>query len=215
MFYFVSAYGFFRKTSWAYALATIANVMALQFSFWPSIPAMDMGLPPVHFLIFLPNGIIFLLLHKVVGKRSWGQTLVGLVAGMALVTSWINGTASLNITWKITEGFLPGDSTFYILASRLHWLNAISFGVICVGIFLFPKKEWIRMLGLGMGLLEIVLGTPMGITTTISKDELSLYLAAPFFSALLFFLFFFPKLWEKFLKLGSEREGKSWMIYTK
>ena len=209
--YLVSAYGFLRKASWAYALATVANVLAVQFSFWPMIPAMDTRVNPVFLWVFFPNGIIFILLHFRVGKRSFGQILIGLLAGMAFVVSWINGTASLNMSW-MPERF--PDNSLYILANPLHWIIAFSFGVICVGIFLFPKKEWIRMLGIGVGAIEIILGVPMAIIATLQKGEFSLYAAAPFFSVLLIFLFAFPKLWNKFLKLNSDRAEKSWMIYA-
>ncbi len=204
--YAVSAYGFFRKKPWAYALATVANVLALQFSFWPMIPAMDLGLTPVYLTIFLPNVAIYLLLHFMIGKRSPRQIVLALIAGMTFVTAWINGTACLNIYWM-------KDTVFHIAASRIHWATAFSFGVVTVGLLLFPKKEWFRMLALGMGLLEIVLGTPMGITTTIEKGEFSMFLAAPIFSAILIMVFLMPKVYEKMMKLNPNNEAKSWMIY--
>jgi len=196
--YLVSAYGFLNKKSWAYAVATIGNVIAVQFSFWPMIPAMDMGLNPVFLWVFFPNAIIFLLLHTLVGKRSGGQIILGLVAGMTFVCAWINGTAALNMSWMFP------DNTLFILANPLHWLVAFSFGTICVMILLKPKMEWTRMLGLGMGTIELILGIPMGIAATIRKDELSMYLAAPFFVALLMSFFLIPKLWNKFLKVETE-----------
>ena len=208
--YLVSAYGFFNKKQWAYAVATIANVIALQFSFWPMIPAMDMGLNPVFLWVFFPNGIIFLLLHTLVGKKSFGQIIAGLFAGMALVTAWINGTAALNMSWMFVEGSPQialstfNDNALFILANPLHWLVALSFGTICVMIFLNPKKEWVRMLGIGMGTLEIILGVPMAIEATVRKSEISLYIAAPVLSALLILLFLSPKLFNKFLKLDKE-----------
>ncbi|MHA1745736.1 MAG: hypothetical protein ACTSWW_07040 [Promethearchaeota archaeon] len=208
--YLVSAYGFLNKRPWAYAVATIGNVIAVQFSFWPMIPAMDMGLNPVFLWVFLPNGIIFLLLHTLVGKRSGGQVILGLVAGMTLVTSWINGTAALNMSWMFVEGspqiasssFV--DNSLFILANPLHWIVAFSFGTICVMILLKPEKEWIRMLGLGVAVLELVLGIPMGIEATVRKSEFSLYLAAPAFVTVLLIFFISPKLWNKTLKIDKE-----------
>jgi len=208
--YLVSAYGFLNKRPWAYALATIGNVIAIQFSFWPMIPAMDMGLNPVFLWVFFPNVIIFLVLHTLVGKRTGGQIILGLLAGMAFVCAWINGTAALNMSWMFVEGSPQialsafDNNSLFILANPLHWLVAFSFGTICVMIFLNPKKEWIRMLGLGMGTIELVLGIPMAIEATVRKSEFSMYAAAPVIVALLMTFFLIPKLWNKFLKVDTE-----------
>ena len=208
--YLVSAYGFLNKRPWAYALATIGNVIAIQFSFWPMIPAMDMGLNPVFLWVFFPNVIIFLVLHTLVGKRTGGQIILGLLAGMAFVCAWINGTAALNMSWMFVEGSPQialsafDNNSLFILANPLHWLVAFSFGTICVMIFLNPKKEWIRMLGLGMGTIELVLGIPMAIEATVRKSEFSMYAAAPVIVALLMTFFLIPKLWNKVLKLDTE-----------
>ena len=208
--YLVSAYGFINKKSWAYAVATVGNILAVQFSFWPMIPAMDMRLDPVFLWVFFPNAIIFALLHILVGKRSPGQIILGLLAGMAFVCAWINGTAALNMSWMFVEGSSQlassafVDNALFILANPLHWLVAFSFGTICGMIFLNPKKEWIRMLGFGMGVIELVLGIPMGIEATVRKSEVSMYLAAPVIVALLMIFFISPKLWNKVLKIDAE-----------
>ena len=210
--YVVSAYGFFRKSSWAYAVATVANVIALQFSFWPMIPALDTGTSPVYLLIFLPNAVIYLVLHLFVGKRSIGQVSLGLIAGMTIVTSAINGTACLNMWWMKGEAM-------HILSNRIHWIVTLSFIVITVGILLFPKKEWLRMLGFGMGFLEIVFGVPLGIIATIDRlakgQNVSMFLAAPVFCILLMVVFVWPTMWNKIIQIDKHTEDASWMIYLK
>ncbi|MHA1520154.1 MAG: hypothetical protein ACTSRK_08220 [Promethearchaeota archaeon] len=206
--YAVSAFGFLTKKNWAYAVATVANVLALQFSFWPMIPPLDLGLIPWYALIFLPNALIFFALHLFVGKRPGRRVIAALISGMVAVTAWINGTASLNMTLMNKPG-----RDFLIMANRLHWVIALSFTVVTVGLLLFPKKQWIPMLGLGAGILEITLGTPMGITWSIIKDEFSMYLAAPIFSAILILVFIIPPLYNQIVR--PERDtigGKSWMI---
>ena len=60
------------------------------------------------------------------------------------------------------------------------------------------------MLGFGMGVIELVLGIPMGIEATVRKSEVSMYLAAPVIVALLMIFFISPKLWNKVLKIDAE-----------
>ncbi|MHA1673399.1 MAG: hypothetical protein ACTSYI_07205 [Promethearchaeota archaeon] len=210
--YTISAVGFLNKKDWAYGVATVANVIALQFSFWPTIPMLDLaavGVPftPYYLIIFVANTIIFFTLHLVVGKRPGRRVIAALVSGMTLVTAWINGTACVNLT------LMKPDNVYYIMANRLHWLTAIVFAVVTVGILLAPKKTWVPMLGLGFGILEIVLGTPMGIETTLEKGEFSMFLAAPIFSGILLLIFLIPPLYREIIR--PERDtigGKSWMI---
>ncbi len=210
--YAVSLYGFLNKKSWAYATATVANVIALQFSFWPTIPMLDLaavGVPfrPYYLIIFGANALIFFTLHLFVGKRPGRRVIAALVSGMTLVTAWINGTACVNLT------LMKPDNVFYIMANRLHWLVAIVFAIVTVGILLAPKKTWVPMLGLGFGILEIALGTPMGIETTLQKGEFSMFLAAPIFSAILILVFVIPALYKEIVRPDRETKGgKSWMI---
>jgi len=97
--YLMSAFAFARKMDIAYALAVVANTLAINFSFWPMIPALDCGLTPIYIFIFLPNLVLYFLLHLGVGKRPFSRVLVGLIAGMVFVTAFINGTACLNLYW--------------------------------------------------------------------------------------------------------------------
>ena len=201
--YAVSAVGFFKEEKWAYPLAVTANVLALWTSFWPNIPIMDAmakmdtPLTPVYLFIFLPNIILYFLINKHTGKRNWGRILVGLLTGMALIMAFINGTASLNISF--VKNLHGEDSSLYVLSSRLFWLAALGYGLITIGIMCFPK-EWVRMLGVGCAIPTMLFGIPMGIITTIAKGEISMYLGAPVMSAVLLLIFLIPALWNKIIK---------------
>ena len=201
--YAVSAVGFFKNEKWAYPLAVTANVLALWTSFWPNIPIMDAmakmdtPLTPVYLFIFLPNIILYFLINKHTGKRNWGRILVGLLTGMALIMAFINGTASLNISY--VKNLQGADSSLYVLSSRLFWLAALGYGLITVGIMCFPK-EWVRMLGVGCAIPTMLFGFPMGYLTTIAKGEFSMYLGAPLMSVLLLIIFLIPALWNKIIK---------------
>jgi len=212
--YAVSAVGFFKKEKWAYGLAVVANVLALWTSFWPNIPILDAmakmetSLVPVYLFIFLPNILLYFLINKHVGKRNWGRLVVGLLTGMAFIMAFINGTASLNISY--VKNFLGENSSLYVLSSRLFWLAAFGYGLITVAIMLIPEKDWVRMLGIGCAIICMLFGFPMGILTSIEKTieagetVISMYLGAPVMSVVLLLLFAIPALWNKIIRPDEE-----------
>ncbi|MHA1718209.1 MAG: hypothetical protein ACTSXK_01620 [Promethearchaeota archaeon] len=195
--YTLSAIGFFKNEKWAYPTAVVANVLALWTSFWPMIPLMDTGLPPVYVFIFLPNIILYFLINLYTGKKNWGRIIVGLLTGMVFIMAFINGTASTNIMYVKSLNNL--DNSLYVISERLFWLSAFGYGLITIAIMLFPK-EWVRMLGIGCAIIAMLFGFPMGYITTIAKGEFSMYLGAPILSAVLIFIFAIPILWKKIIQ---------------
>ena len=85
--YMIGMSGFFANSKNAYKLTMVANVIALLFSFWPMIPALDTGMIPYWVFIFLVNIIIYFLLNFLVGKKNWGRVVFGLISGMAMIMS--------------------------------------------------------------------------------------------------------------------------------
>ncbi|MHA1110879.1 MAG: hypothetical protein ACTSRE_07225 [Promethearchaeota archaeon] len=184
--------GFFANEKNAYKITMIANVIALLFSFWPFIPALDTGMTPYYLLIFLPNAIIYLLLNLLVGKKKILRVTFCLVTGMTMVMSYINGTASLNIFWM--RGLL-----YYRIANPIHWAVMLCMGVITVMI-MFKPKNWMRWFAIAVSVIEMGIGIPMGIMTTIEKGEFSMYLGAPGLSIIIIVVVAVPFLWEKIVK---------------
>jgi hypothetical protein len=187
--YAVSAYGFFTAARWAFPVVVVANVLALQGSWFINVPMMAADLPPVFFPIFWPNVILFFLFMRVVGKVPWSRTILGFVTGMAFVFTLMNGVAS----WS---RILTIGTPLYTLVQRAHWISMIGFGVITVGILLRPK-EWMRVVGLAAALLELVVGIPLAIATTVDLGRFSLFSLAPIFSLLLLGIFVWPNLWQR------------------
>ncbi|MDD5468866.1 MAG: hypothetical protein PHS96_13775 [Anaerolineales bacterium] len=169
----VAGYGFLARLSWAWPLAVVANVLALQGSFFPNIPAASRGLPPVFGLVFLPNLLFYFLLLRGVGKLGWGRILFSLVSGMAFVLCFMNGVAS-------TDRIMVIGSPLYVAVQRLNWLASLGWGVFTIALILKPV-EWQRALGLGAGLLGAVVGFPLGVATTISFGHFSMFYVAPIF----------------------------------
>jgi hypothetical protein len=194
--YAVSAYGFFTAAGWAFPLVVIANVLALQGSWFINVPFMAASMPPVYFIIFWPNLILFFLLMKLVGKLSWGRTLLGLLAGATFIFCFMNGVAS----WSriITIG-----SHIFVAVQRLNWVAFIGWGVVTVGILIRPK-DWMRVLGLAAGFLELVVGIPLAVTTTINLGRFSLFSLGPIFSLVLVVLFVWPNMWQRLTESSDE-----------
>jgi hypothetical protein len=188
--YAVGAYGFFTTTRWAFPVAVIANVLALQGSWFINVPFMAAGMPPVYFTIFWPNLLLYFILMKVVGRLTWSRTLLGLVSGMAFIFCFMNGVAS----WSriITIG-----SHIFVAVQRLNWVAFIGWGIVTVGILL-NLKEWMRVLGIAAGFLELVVGIPLAVATTISLGRFSMFSLGPIFSLVLLVVFIWPTLWRRF-----------------
>lgn len=201
--YLISALGFFEDASWAFPAAVIANVMALNASFWPMIPAMATHLPPVWMIIFLPNVIIYFTLLIKVGNINWITTLIALLTGMAYVTSFLNGVAATNRMTVLSILYEPVTHpawTIFVALERLNWVAAITWGLVTIGLILKPS-HWVRLLGVGAGFLEIFAGSPLGISSPFASNfgPISMFLLAPALSFLLLVFFLFPRFHQKFI----------------
>lgn len=191
--FLVSAYGFFTKRKWAFFVSVVAIVLALQGAWFINVPFMAAGLPPVYFTIFWPYLIIFFVLLIAVGKRSVVHSLFGLLLGMAWVFCLMNGIASLS---RIITVGMP----FFTLVQRLHWIAMLGWGVATVGMIMKPK-EWMRVVGLSAGVLEIVVGFPLAYITAVQLGRFSLFSLAPICSLVLVILLVIPSTWEKIQNL--------------
>jgi hypothetical protein len=187
--YLVAAYGFFGGDKWAFPVVVLANVLALQGSWFINVPMMAAGLPPVYFIIFWPNLILYFLFMKWVRGLPWSRTLLGMGTGMAFIFCFMNGVASLSRI--ITIG-----RPVFLIVQRLNWVAFIGFGVVTVGVLLKPK-DWMRVLGLSAALLELVVGIPLVVSTTMSLGRFSLFSFGPILSLILLILFVWPGMWAR------------------
>ncbi len=187
--YAVSSIGFFTSKRWAFPLAVIATVLALQGSWFINVPFMSADLPPVYFTLFWPYLILYFLLMWVVGRLPWQRTLLGMATGMTYVFCLMNGVASMSRIITIGE-------PIFVAVQRLHWVAMVGWGVVTVGILLRPA-EWMRVTGLAAGLLELVVGVPLAIVTAIHLSRFSLFSLAPIFSLALVVVLVWPTLWQR------------------
>ena len=154
--------------------------MALQGSFFPMIPAASRDLPPAFGLIFVPSLVIYIVLLLFVGRVNWKVLVFSLFSGIAFVLSFMNGVAS-------TDRIMVSGAPTYVAVQRLNWIASLGWGVFTVG-FILQRAEWVRMVGLGAGLLEMVVGYPLGIMTTLAFDHFSMFYPAPMLSTVLVFI---------------------------
>ena len=192
----VSGYGFYSGKSWAFPLGVMAIVLALQGAWFINVPFMAAKLPPVYFVIFWPYLALFFLLMRGVGRVPWNRTLLGLLTGMTYVFCFMNGVAS-------TSRIITVGTPIFAAVQRLHWLAMIGWGVVTVKLLLRPT-EWMRVLGLVAGLLELAVGIPLAIVTAIDAGRFSMFAMAPIFSLALVVVFVVPTLWHRFT--GDPRE---------
>jgi hypothetical protein len=203
--FLVSSYGYFTERSWAFPASIVASALALQGSWFINVPMMAAGLPPIYFTIFWPNLLGYFLLVKLVGERSWKRTLLGLGTGMAFIFCFMNGVAS----WSriITIG-----TDIFTLVQRMNWIASIGFFVVTVGVVLKPK-EWMRVVAMCAGLLELVVGIPIVVATTISLGRFSLFSFGPIMAMVLSVLFIWPGVWER-LTMDDEGIGTVQVVAT-
>jgi hypothetical protein len=194
----VSAYGFFTKEKWAFPLSVIAITLSLLSTWFINVPFMAAGLPPVYFALFWPYLLIYFLFMRGVGRVPWSRTLLGLLAGIAFITCFMNGVSS-------TSRIITIGSPLFILVQRLHWVAMIGWGVVTVGVILKPR-EWMRVVGLTAGGLELAVGIPLAYATAVSLGRFSLFALAPIISLILLILFLWSNWWQRLT--GVEPEEK-------
>jgi len=195
--YLVSSYLFLRSSPWAFRLAIIANVLALQGSFFINVPFAAADLPPVYMIVFVPNLLLFLLLTWLVGRLPWRRILLGLVAGMTYVFCLMNGVASLSRIITI------GTPLFYFV-QRAHWVAMVGMGVLTVQTLLRPT-EWARVVGIAAALMELIVGIPLAYATAIELERFSLFSLAPIFSAIVLVVLLWPRLWRRWSAFDQGR----------
>jgi NADH:ubiquinone oxidoreductase subunit K len=185
----ISAYGFFTRKNWAFFLSVVALVLALLGSWFVNVPYMAAGLPPIYFPLFWPYVLLYFVMLRAVGKVSWSQTLLGLLTGVAYIFCWMNGVSS-------TSRIITVGADIFILVQRLHWVAMFGWAVVTVGIIMKPK-EWMRVVGLTAGAVELVVGVPLAFVTAQQLGRFSLFALAPISSVILIALLVWPGVWKK------------------
>jgi len=197
----VSAYGFFSQQKWAFPLAVLGIVPALLGSWFINVPFMAASLPPVYFALFWPYVVIYFLLMVFVGKVSWSRTLLGLLTGVAYIFCFMNGVSS-------TSRIITHGAPIFVIVQRLHFVAMIGWAIVTVGILLRPK-DWMRVVGLVAGTLELTVGIPLAVVTAQQLGRFSLFALAPISCLLLIVLFVWPGLWQRLTQVKDSRAAEA------
>jgi hypothetical protein len=185
----VAAYGFFTRKNWAFLIAVMASVCSLLASWFINVPFMAASLPPIYFTLFFPYLLIYFLLLRSVEKISWSRTLLGLGFGMAYIFCFMNGVSS-------TSRIITVGAPIFVIVDALHWVAMAGWAVITVGIIM-PPKEWMRVVGLSAGTLELAVGIPLAVVTAQQLGRFSLFALAPISCLILIVIMVWPGLWKK------------------
>jgi len=78
-------------------------------------------------------------------------------------------------------------------------------GVVTVGVLLRPK-EWVRVLGISAASLELVVGTPLAVVTTINLGRFSMFSLGPIFCLIILVIFAIPSLWKRSTGVSVESD---------
>ena len=163
------------------------SAVAFQASGWlPSMMLVGFFNLAVYQLIPL---ILYFLIMKSVGKLSWGHTVLGMFTGLGFVLCFMNGIAS----WS---RILTIGTELFVFVQRLNWFSSIAWGIVTAGILIRPK-DWMRILGLGAAFLQVMVGTPLAVETTIELGRFSLFSIAPIVSLILFFVLLSPARFQR------------------
>ena len=187
--FLVSAYGFFTRKNWAYILSVIAVVMALLASFFINIPFMAASLPPVYFILFFPYLALYVLILRLVGQTPWKLILLTLGTGITYIFCFMNGVSS-------TSRIITVGAPIFKLVVALHPLAMLGWAVVTVGLLIRPK-EWMRVVGLTAGVVELIVGIPLAVVTARELGRFSLFALAPVACLILVALFVWPGFWQK------------------
>ena len=150
---------------------------------------MAAGLPPAYFMLFFPYLILYFVYLMLVQKTPWKLILFTLGAGMAYIFCFMNGVSS-------TSRIITVGAPIFNLVVTLHWFAMAGWAIVTVGAILKPK-EWMRVLGITAGLLELVVGIPLAVITAQELGRFSLFALAPITSLILVVILMWPNLWQK------------------
>ncbi len=191
----VAAYFYFKDNfKWGYILSTVAVINGLMWSFWPAVPALDTKNPPYHLIIFILNFVYYLIITKSVGELPTSRVLFGMIMGMAMITTFMNGVANTN------RIIIYDAAPIYVLGQRLSFLVGIVWMVVIITMLLWPQQEWLKPVALANAILALLAGLPLGIDMSIAKQTFSMFLLGPIFSTIILIVLIIPGWWDKIVK---------------
>jgi len=189
----ISAYGFFGDKKWAFPLAVVSNVLALWANLWVNIPPFSTGNFGPWIFIFIPNLLMYFILNRFVGDKSWKRISMGMLMGMAYILTFINSIAATNRMLTRT------NNSMFVLTQRLNMIASIVWFFAVIGLLL-TKEDLVRYVGIGASIMGIFAGYALAIASSITAPEgegFSMFYLGPTVCLVLLVILSWPDLWTK------------------
>jgi len=164
--FLVACFGFFTKKRWAWTMAIIAATCGLLSSWLGMVWPLMIQQPVTYLAIFIPEFLIWLTLVLYVRRTDTKLVIVSVIAGIAFVLNFMNGTAALN-------KMIGMKAPLFLGTQQLNWLSAIAFGIFTVAILY--RKDWAVPIGLGGSVMGLIAGIPLAYLNTMQTKEFSLF----------------------------------------
>ena len=184
--YLIAMYGFYRKKESSIIFAVSASTLALKGSFWPMVPPLSNDLFPFYIFIFVPALVLFLMNARFVANLPIRRIIYATVAGMAMITSFMNGIAAVNRAIVIEAP----TNWIYIVTTRMNLYAGLAMSAVVVGILLCPTKEWVKLVAFGSGITELIVGFPVAIAYSIAEEKFALFFLGPTLTIIMLFIVF-------------------------
>jgi hypothetical protein len=189
-----AAYMFFRKHKYAWNVALIGNVIAIQGTAFPIVAAASARLFPEYSMLFLPIFLGFFVYIGIVHPLPRKLLIWGTVTGMAYVLTLFNGVASASrMAQKEYLQNLPGlapETPMFAAVQQINWLAMIAWGIFLI--LLMFNKRGIIPIAVFAAILGIIGGLPLGIDSMAGGTTFSMFLLAPIMCLILLVYFLLP-----------------------
>lgn len=200
----VALYGFINKENWAWLLGLIASTIHLLAGFFPMIPAMSRGAPPLMAAVFFPSLLLWIGL-MFVRRVPWKIAALAFTAGLAYVLSFMDGVATIDkIQLSVGQSLLNG---MYVMVQEVNWWATIAWAVFLFA--LLARKAWAQPLGLFAGIMAALGGYPLAVVNTMEVGRFSMFLPSPVLSTLLVVALVLPATRKLLAEWISGKEGST------
>ena len=157
------------------------------------VPPMSNALFPFYMWVFVPALLIYFALTKFALRLSIPRISIGVLGGMAAITSFMNAIAATNRILAVGQ---PGN-TLYVMAQRLNMVAGLVLVVVTVAILFVPNKEWVKTTALVGGIIELAVGLPVATAYSFEIGRISFFYMGPVFTMMLLAAMLTPKIWNK------------------
>jgi bacteriorhodopsin len=105
-----------------------------------------------------------------------------------------------------TSRIITIGAPIFTLVQRLNWVASLGWAVVTAGLLIRPK-DWMRVVGLVAGTIELVVGVPLAFVTAQQLGRFSLFALGPLACLILIVLLIWPNRWERWTAQLDESDS--------